>query len=192
VSTAGNQEVEIKLPVASAVEALGKLRAAGFEIVKARALETNIVFDTPALELGQTNRLLRVRTLAGSDSNITYKGPPIAAKHKTREELETSLADAPLFSLILERLGYQAVFRYEKYRTELQQPGGNGTATVDETPAGVFLELEGPPDWIDRTARALGYSEADYITSSYGRLWLNWRHSHPDAPVDMVFQTARA
>jgi hypothetical protein len=34
---------------------------------------------------------------------------------------------------------------------------------LDETPAGVFLELEGPSRWIDRTARRLGFAESDYL-----------------------------
>ncbi len=46
----------------------------------------------------------------------------------------------------------------------------SGVAMLDETPAGVFLELEGPPRWIDRTARRLGFGEADYITASYAEL----------------------
>jgi adenylate cyclase class 2 len=190
--TSGGQEVEIKLPVLSAEEALRQLNAAGFEVVKPRALETNIVYDTPSLDLRQTQRLLRVRELGGTDAKLTFKGPPLPAKHKIREEIETSLADAAVFGLILDRLGYQPVFRYEKFRTELEQPLGSGVATIDETPAGVYMELEGPPDWIDAIAHSLGFKEDAYVTDSYGRLWQLWRASHPDAPVDMVFPTARA
>ena len=192
MSTAGGHETEIKLPAASADEALRKLRAAGFEVAVARAFETNCVYDKPDQALRNTQCLLRLRQLKGSAAKVTFKGPPLPTKHKTREEIETGLADASAFGLILERLGYQPMFRYEKYRTELQQPGRAGTATVDETPAGVYLELEGPPDWIDQTAHALGYHESQYINSSYGRLWLEWRESHPGAPVDMVFQAASA
>ena len=46
---------------------------------------------------------------------------------------------------IAERLGYRRVFRYEKYRTEFHQPRRAGVAMLDETPVGVFLELEGTP-----------------------------------------------
>ena len=75
---------------------------------------------------------------------------------------------------IVERLGYRRVFRYEKYRTEFHQPRRAGVAMLDETPVGVFLELEGTPHWIDRTARRLGFQESDYITASYGRVYLDW------------------
>ena len=60
------------------------------------------------------------------------------------------------------------MFRYEKYRTEFRQPRRAGVAMLDETPVGVYLELEGTPHWIDRTARRLGFQESDYITASYG------------------------
>jgi len=86
------------------------------------------------------------------------------------------------------RLGFNAVFRYQKYRTEYKQPSRSGVATLDETPIGVYLELEGQPAWIDRTAKKLGYTEQDYITSSYGRLYLEWRERHKSAPHDMLFR----
>jgi hypothetical protein len=42
---------------------------------------------------------------------------------------------------------------------------------LDETPAGAFLELEGPRRAIDHAARLLGYSRGDYLTKSYVALW---------------------
>ena len=49
------------------------------------------------------------------------------------------------------------------------------------------MELEGAPAWIDRTARKLGFSEKDYITSSYGRLYLEWCAGERREPGNMVF-----
>jgi adenylate cyclase class 2 len=60
-------------------------------------------------------------------------------------------------------------------------------ATLDETPIGIFLELEGNPGWIDRTAATLGFSERDYIVESYGRLYLEWCKRRRCKPKDMVF-----
>jgi adenylate cyclase, class 2 len=60
-------------------------------------------------------------------------------------------------------------------------------ATVDETPIGVFLELEGLPRWVDRIARVLGFSAADYITLSYGRLYIEACAARGIAPTNMVF-----
>jgi len=55
-----------------------------------------------------------------------------------------------------------------------RRPGQPGKALVDETPVGNFLELEGPPDWIDRTARRLGFRPGDYSLASYRDLYLAW------------------
>ncbi len=58
---------------------------------------------------------------------------------------------------------------------------------VDETPIGVYLELEGSPTWIDRTVRRLGFAEMDYITTSYARLYLDWCEARCVEPGDMLF-----
>jgi adenylate cyclase class 2 len=62
---------------------------------------------------------------------------------------------------------------------------------LDETPVGVYLELEGSPRWIDRSARQLGFSEPDYIVRSYGRLYLEWCERKKIKPADMVFGRGR-
>ncbi len=167
------KEVEIKLRVPSVEEAKRRLRSAGFRVSKRRIFESNTVFDTPSLELRAASRLLRLRQ-SGNAHILTFKGAPSPGRHKTREEIETSLGDGEAFREILNRLGYRAVFQYEKYRTEFRRPDEAGMATLDETPIGVFLELEGTPKWIDRAARSMGFSERDYLTESYGGLFLQW------------------
>ena len=109
------------------------------------------------------------------------------ARHKSREELELTLSDAATMAVIFERLGFRPVFRYEKYRTEYRQGRSAGMATLDETPVGLYLELEGSPRWIDRTAREMGFVEQDYITSSYARLYLDWCRKNGKKPSNMVF-----
>ena len=59
--------------------------------------------------------------------------------------------------------------------------------TLDETPMGNFMELEGPGGWIDRTAKTLGFTAADYVTLSYGGLWEQWREEHAVRAKDMRF-----
>jgi adenylate cyclase class 2 len=93
---------------------------------------------------------------------------------------------------IFNRLGYRPVFTYEKFRTEYRQPGRSGVATVDQTPIGTYIELEGPAIWIDRTARKLGFSADDYILDSYGRLYLRWADRQGIAPSNMVFSRKRS
>lgn len=181
-----NQEIEIKLPLRDAEEGRARLQRAGFRIARRRIFEDNLVFDTPGLKLRRAQSLVRVRQ-AGKHVTMTYKGPPQAGKHKQREELEAEVSSAEAMTAILERLDLRPVFRYQKYRTELQQRSGGGVATLDETPIGTYLELEGSPVWIDRHAKRLGYSQDDYITSSYGTLYLDWCKKRRCRPGNMVF-----
>jgi adenylate cyclase, class 2 len=185
------REVEIKLRVSGAAEARRMLRAAGFRVSKRRVFEKNTVFDTSSQTLRKSARLLRVREI-GKIAKLTYKGPPDGGKHKSREELELDLSDARTIGAIFDRLAYHPAFRYEKFRTEFRQYGSTGivtggVATVDETPIGVYLELEGAPAWIDRRARKLGFAEKDYITASYARLYVEWCEARGVTPTNMLF-----
>lgn len=187
LASRSGREVEIKLPVADVAEARRRLRRAGFRARKPRIFESNVIYDTADGSLRRSGQLLRVRRW-GPRALLTYKGPPTPGRHKSREELEMELPDADRFAEILTRLGYKQVFRYEKYRTEYVHPGATGIATLDETPIGNFLEIEGQPEWIDQTAGRLGFAQADYIILSYAALYLRHRDRHPADPPDMVFR----
>jgi adenylate cyclase class 2 len=184
--TQGPHENEIKLAVTDAASARDLLRRAGFRMARRRVFEANTVFDTAKLTLRRGRRLLRVRQ-AGREVTLTFKGRPLPGPHKKREELETSLSDPARFAEILARLGFHTVFRYEKYRAEFRMQRGPGLAMLDETPIGIYLELEGPPDWIDRTASRMGFTRRDYITASYARLYLDWCKQQRIKPANMVF-----
>lgn len=186
----GNREIEIKLRVPDAGYARRLLRAAGFRVSKPRVFESNTLFDTAGQRLRQAGLMLRVRDVNGA-AKLTYKGPASVGKHKNREELEIDASDPPLLAAILEKLGFAPAFRYEKFRTEFQRDPG-GEATLDETPIGVFLELEGSPRWIDRTARRLGFTDEDYVTASYAALYFDWCARQHRATANMVFSNKSA
>jgi adenylate cyclase class 2 len=179
-------ETEIKLAVADVRAARKLLRAVGFRVSRRRVFEVNTVFDTPELTLRTASKLLRLRE-AGGHITVTYKGKPTVGKHKSREELELVVSKAPTMGEIFVRLGYAPVFRYEKYRTEYKLERRAGMATLDETPVGIYVELEGTPTWIDRMARRMGFRESDYVTASYGRLYLEWCQARNLTPGNMVF-----
>lgn len=180
------RETEIKLRVPSVEHARRLLRRSGFRTLRRRIFEVNLVLDTNPSRLRVNGVLLRLRQV-GRESILTYKGVAIPGKHKSREELELSISDAAALLTVFGRLGYHPIFRYEKFRTEYKRSREAGIAMLDETPIGVFLELEGSPLWIDRSARRLGFAEADYITASYGTLYLEHRRARPSASADMVF-----
>ena len=184
--TAKGVEVEIKLAVANASamrRALGRL---GF-VLAGREWERDIVLDTRSLALRRSHCLLRLRH-HGRRWKLTFKGPPAAnRRYKARPETEVEIQDGRRLLQLLEQLGYRPVFRYEKRRSTYRAGQRDGVASLDVTPIGTFLELEGPGRWIDRTAQALGFSRRDYITRSYATLYQQYCRAHGRKPSEMVF-----
>jgi adenylate cyclase class 2 len=188
-------ETEIKLRVDGAgrtavAQARALLRRHGFAITTPRVFEQNLVLDDDRESLRDRGMLLRVRG-AGKITTCTFKGPETAGRHKSREEREFRASDLESCIALFAGLGFREAFRYEKYRTEFARDCEPGHVTLDETPIGVFMELEGPARWIDRTAKALGFSAAAYITESYGKLYENWCEATGIEPSDMRFKPGR-
>lgn len=179
-------ETEIKLRLRDAAHGRRLLRASGFHLIHRRIFESNVLYDTPSGDLRNQGVLLRLRQ-AGANSVLAYKGPATARTHKSREEIETHVSDPLKLQEILERIGFLPVFRYEKYRAEYEDSTQSGLAMLDETPVGTFLELEGSPSWIDRTARRLGFSETDYITRSYATIYFEDCKVRGVRPTNMQF-----
>jgi adenylate cyclase class 2 len=182
-------ETEIKIRISGVPAIRTRLRDLGFRIHKPRVFESNVILDTPARDLGKRRELIRIRRVGGR-SIVTYKGPSKGGRHKSREEIETQVADPEALETIFARLGLQPTFRYEKIRTEYERSGHRGIVTVDETPVGDFLEIEGSPKWIDATARELGFTRSDYIILSYGELYLQYCRDRGIKPTQMIFQSA--
>ena len=183
-------EVKLRLPNGSA-SARTLLDRLGYQVRRPRTLELDQLFDRPDGELQATGRALRLRS-AGGHWTLTYKGPALptsSAPHKSREEIELPIEDGAAMELILLALGYRPAFRYEKYRTVFTRAAESGVITLDETPIGDFFELEGPPDWIDRTTVTLGFPTAGHILSTYPMLYDEYCRQHPALPRQMmIFQ----
>ncbi len=184
---AGHQEIEIKLSLKSAQQGRRLLSLAGFRVRRRRAHEQNWVLDTPDFRLRSMGQMLRVRQ-SGGQAMLTVKGRSIPGKHKSRPEVETAIQDATSVMQVLRALGYAIVFRYEKYRTEYANEAFGGVVCLDETPIGVFLEIEGPADWIDATAASLGFDESAYITMSYADLSMRVQRRKTGRSTDMLFR----
>jgi adenylate cyclase class 2 len=177
-------EREIKLRFASAEAARAQIVALGAAPVLGRRLQEDCLYDTEDEQLRRQLSTLRVRCENGK-SLLTFKGPAIPGLVKIREEYETVVADGAVLQKILEQLGMHCWFRYEKYREEFSLD--DVVIAVDETPVGVFVEIEGTEEAIHQTARALGFAAADYITDSYRFLFLQHRDANGIAGPDMVF-----
>lgn len=185
-------ETEIKLRLRGGLTKIRHaLRELGFRITKHRTLESNILFDYTKRSLRKHGKLVRVRRV-GRHTLLTYKGPSEPSRYKKRREIEIDLPHLAPIGPILTQIGLHPVFRYEKYRTEYAKRSNEGKVLVDETPIGNYLEIEGCPRWIDRTARQLGFSRPDFITRSYGYLYLAYCRERRIRPKDMLFKKGRA
>ena len=178
-----------------------RLEEMGASVVHPREFEENLAFDFPDRSIVRAGSLLRVRILARG-TLLTFKGPvtalaglapalagegtgagaeagsgttpalalpaPMKARHET--ELTVPFDETEALLAIIRGLGMQTVFRYQKYRTTWSWKGLH--VLLDETPIGVYLELEGDRALIEAGAKALGYRAEDFITKSYRDLYL--------------------
>jgi adenylate cyclase, class 2 len=179
-------ETEVKIRIGEALRAAQALEGAGFLVIQPREFESNTVYDTCDRSLMAAGVLLRLRQ-SGGRFILTFKGPAKPGPHKSRLELETAVGSCDVLHRVLHELGYSPTFRYEKYRRVYQAPGDPGLVTLDETPIGNFLELEGGGEWIDATATRLGFAPSEYILESYGRLYLKHCAHAGVRPGNMVF-----
>ncbi len=175
MTTPDNNEVEIKFVVRDVQVLEQSLQSAGFHQKTISTLEINTLYDTPTGELRRAGEVLRLR-IYGERRVLTHKSRGTAAKHKTRIEHETAVADSAEMHAILTALGFRPVFRYEKFRSEWSD--GTGEVVLDQTPIGDLAEIEGGAEWIDRIANLLGVSERDYITASYAELFFRLEGTH--------------
>ena len=182
-------ETEIKFRVESVDKLEVQLRQAGFREQTARTFESNVLYDTPDRAMRGRTEILRIRNYAGNWT-VTHKRLPDVGPgedaHKHRVETETEVGDGDVLAQIFKSLGLVEAFRYEKWRSEWSD--GEGKCVIDETPIGNFAELEGLPEWIDRTAARIGVDRSAYLTLSYGRLFELWRAEHHSSANDLTFE----
>jgi adenylate cyclase class 2 len=181
---ASAKEIEIKFRADDARSMPNRLRAAGFRMVTPRTHEMNMLYDLRGMPLRKRGEILRLRKY-GSKWLLTHKAKGKAERHKSRVESETEVSDGARMDAILKALGFKPAFRYEKFRAEWSD--GTGHVVLDDTPIGSLGEIEGPPRWIDRTAKALQISPADYITQSYAELFFYWKKKTKSKAQNMTF-----
>ncbi|HXN98570.1 MAG TPA: class IV adenylate cyclase [Candidatus Acidoferrales bacterium] len=204
-NVSSKREIEIKLRITDLRENLSLLRHLG-AVSHGRVLEQNALFDTPDSSFWRHRRLLRLRTQTPAPGNgsrggprttiLTAKAPPSTRPglsnkllFKVRLESERTVEEPGRWPRILEQLGFRAGFRYEKYRTSFRLRGLH--LDLDETPIGMFLELEGNPGAIRRTARALGFSPKEHLRATYWDLYVANCRRLKRTPGNMVFKSQK-
>jgi len=200
---ATHREVEIKLRISDSPELVRRLRRMG-AVSRGRVFEQNTLYDTPGADFRESGRLLRLRLetpappgrrpTGRSQGVLTSKAPPsislgssARSRYKERLERELPVRAPDRWPKALQALGLRPGFRYEKFRTTYRLPGMDLHLDLDETPVGVFLELEGPPRAIDQAARALGFSPRDYIRGTYWDVYAADCRRRGRKPKNMVW-----
>jgi len=189
-------ETEIKFRVADPEKLSAQLTAAGLHIVTPRSFETNTLYDTPGRTLRAKTEILRIRNYAGQWL-LTHKRIPDSGvgedKHKHRVETETYLSNGQALADVFASIGLVPAFHYEKWRTEWEDPKLEPPAhcVLDETPLGIFAELEGPGDWIDQLTQILGIPPEAQLTTSYGRLFEQWKEQTGSDAQNLTFAEVR-
>jgi adenylate cyclase class 2 len=185
-------EIELKFSVGDAQALRAAVVALGFELITERTFESNTLYDTPERDLRMRRQILRLRQY-GDRWVVTHKRQAAGesdVRYKTRIETETQVEDGPAMEAIFLQLGYGPVFRYEKFRTEWAEGGGH--LVVDETPIGVWAELEGPKAWIDAMLAALHVGQERCSTESYGKLFLRWKDETRSPAENLTFDEVGA
>ena len=106
-------------------------------------------YQHPCRDFSKTDEALRIRVRRFNghfEAFLTYKGPKIDPRSKTREEIEVPIEDPDAHARILESLGFREVLTVEKVREKYYVEKGI-TLTLDEVEGlGKFVEIEAITD----------------------------------------------
>ena len=107
-------EVEVKARINSFKEMEEKLEKLG-AVKSKKEFQEDIYFASPIVDFAKTDEALRIRT---TDNNtfITYKGPKLNDKAKTRKEVEMTIESAAKAKDMFEEVGFEAVRTVRKNR----------------------------------------------------------------------------
>ncbi len=181
------RETEVKFRVADRDALEQRLRSLT-ALPGPTALERDLLLDDRNGSLRLRGAAVRIRETAGT-AFLTFKGPKeIRRGVRSRVELETKVGDARMLGAFLAELGLQPVFRYEKRRTPWRfGDPARPLVVIDETPIGLFAEIEGSESEIRGLASELGVEESEFLPESYAALYFAARGEDPSLPADMVF-----
>jgi adenylate cyclase class 2 len=142
-------EVELKFPAPDLEGVVERLLKMGAELLGEEEQE-DCYLQHPCRDFNRTDEALRVRR-AGVAATLTYKGPKLDSRTKTRQEIELPVpggaAGVPRILDLLEALGFEAAARVHKRRRRLLLPwqGRKVEVALDAVEGlGPYLELELP------------------------------------------------
>ncbi len=130
-------EIEIKARAPIGIrETLRNLGAAP----SVKVIQRDVYFNHPQRDFEETDEALRIRYEDGR-TFMTYKGPKVDKKTKTREEIEFSIDDGRKAESMLEKLGFRRSVEVSK-RRETYILEGIRICLDDVEKLGFFVEIE--------------------------------------------------
>jgi adenylate cyclase, class 2 len=167
---ASRDELEVKARVDDPAALERALTAAGAEVVFRGQMIDRRLDREGALE--SRDQVLRLRLYRPENGVgpaygvLGWKGP--VSRHgayRHREEWETRVADPEAVLVLLERLGFGVVLRID--RTIAEYRLGGAAVRIEWYPEmDVLVEVEGPPDAIERATRATGLARETFLPES--------------------------
>jgi len=132
-------EIEIKAYCDNPEEIISKLKNTGASFLSSET-EKDVYYNSPDRDFASTDEALRIRSI--NEKNIlTYKGPKIGLKAKSRIEEETEFCDYRSMVKIFQNLGFVESGRVEKIRKKYRTKGIE--VCIDSVQGlGNFIELE--------------------------------------------------
>lgn len=195
------RETEVKIKVTDGVSVYSRITGFAEGIVPLVLFEDDTLYDFPDIRLFKAGSIFRLRRSSAAVRDeagkytakpdpekykLTWKGPSDTSRgYKEVEELEFDVSEPAAMSGMLRSFGLTPLFRYQKYRSVFELRGVK--IIYDETPMGLFLEIEGEADKIDETAGGLGFARPDFISLDYYSLWRAYCRENNMPEGDMLF-----
>jgi len=185
-------EVEVKIPIENRTSVEEALHRIGAQRLNSET-QVDVYFDHPVRVFQETDEALRLRSrhpdVEGDEPDntifppyeLTYKGPKLESRSKSRVELSVHISNIDSARSILESLGFKHVATISKRRVFYTVD--SITVSVDDVEdVGLFLELErvvtsrrdmNPAlDMIFDLIERLGLDSNNSIRTSYLELFL--------------------
>lgn len=181
-----DQEIEVKFLLKDLTALIQKIDQLNLSCTQKRVHEFNLRYDLPDGRLVTKKQVLRLRQ--DTQALLTFKGPGVLDEGVLlRKEIEVSVSDFDTARRLLEALGYQVIMMYEKYRANYLMDGV--ILSVDETPFGLFIELEGEsPAQVKSAASLLGLDWRQRINLSYSALLDQYNKNTKNVFRDLTFE----
>lgn len=144
-------EVEVKVPLTDEKSIEKTLVEAGGVRLNSE-IQTDMYFDHPCRSFSQTDEAIRLRSRSsldddsgfsskGAQMELTYKGPKVDKRTKTRLEFTSGVSDFKAVVEILRHTGFEHIATIRKRRVFFDIE--DITASIDNIEGiGLFLELE--------------------------------------------------